>query len=222
MTAHPAADPTWRGAVRQAARWVLGSWPRRITFAVILIAPTAVVASEGMATVELPPPPQVQPGQTFDLGPADVQVQSFFVSDQVLTHSLPDDAQAWVGVIVDLHLQTAEGWNLPNDVVAAPGLAAGSSEPGANTAGFDQALITSDDSLLVRLEPSVPQQVVLLFPVADAGTVADTVELDLHSLYQMRSFLEGSMRWWTGEVAAEVAVPRDDQVPPALIEEDRG
>ena len=206
------APPTLWAAVRSAGRALVRTWPRRIVLGVLVLVPALVAALGGFRTVELPPPPQIPLEESFDLGPAVVQAESFFVSDQVLVSFLPDGAQAWVGVIVEMELGIDDQWVVPRDVFTLVGIA---------DEGYEHAVITSDDSLLSALKPAVPEQVAVLFPVSDADAVGDTVQLGLTSLYEMRSFFEGTMRWWTEEEAsAYVEVPRNDEVPPALVDED--
>ena len=212
MTRELDAPPTWWSAVRRTGRALVRTWPRRIVLGVVVLVPALVAALGGFRTVELPPPPQIAAGETFDLGPAVVRAESFFVSDQVLTSFLPDDAQAWVGVIVDLELSIDDEWFLPGEVFTVTGVA---------EEGFEHAVITSDDSLLSALKPGVPQQAAILFPVTDADAVGDTLQFGLTSLYEMRSFFERTMRWWTEEeVSAYVELPREDEVPPALVDEE--
>ena len=84
-----------------------------------------------------------------------------------------------------------------------------------DTAGTD----TSDDSILTRLGPDLPQLVALLYPVADLGAVGGELQVDLRTLTEERSFFEGTMRWYPGEVGATVQVSRTEQIPPAMIDE---
>ncbi|WP_147915801.1 hypothetical protein [Ruania zhangjianzhongii] len=212
MTNQLDVPPTLWAAVRSAGRGLVRTWPRRIVLGVLVLVPALVAALGGFRTVELPPPPQLAAGESFDLGPAVVRAESFFVSDRVLTSFLPDEAQAWVGVIVDLDLGVDDEWRVPDEVFTIEGVADG---------GYEHAVLTSDDSLLDTLKPGVPQQVAVLFPVSDPDSVGDTVQFGLTALYEMRSFFEGTMRWWVEEeVSAYVDVPRDDEVPPALVEEE--
>ena len=212
MTSELPAPPTLWALVRSGARGAVRTWPRRVVLGVLVLVPTLVAALGGFRTVELPPPPHIEAGETFELGPAAVRAESFFVSDQVLDSFLPDGAQAWVGVIVDLEVNIDDEWRVPGEVFTIEGIA---------DEGFEHAVITSDDSLLNTLKPGVPERVAVLFPVSDPEAVGDTVQVGLTSLYQMRSFFERTMRWWTEEeVSAYVEVPRDDELPPALVDED--
>lgn len=212
MTRQLDAPPTLWAGLRSIGRALVRTWPRRIVLGVLVLVPALVAALGGFRTVELPPPPQIAVGESFDLGPAVARADSFFVSDQVLTSFLPDDAQAWVGVIVELELAVDDEWFIPGEVFTLAGVA---------DEGFEHAVLISDDSLLSALKPGVPHQAALLFPVADPESVGDTVQLGLTSLYEMRSFLEGTMRWWAEEEpSAYVEVPRDDDVPPALVDDE--
>lgn len=197
--------------VRGVLRAIVRTWPRRVVLAVVVLVPVLVAALGGLRTVDLPPPPQVAVGEPFDLGPAQVQVEAFFVSEQVFTSMLPDGARGWVGVLVELTAHTQDEWSLPDDVFALPGL--------TGTGQLGHAVITQDDSLLVALGPDVPQRVALLFPVPEVTAVPEDLELTMRSLYEQRSFFDQTMRWYTDEVAATVRVPRTDEIPPALIDE---
>lgn len=212
MTSAQQGPPTLWAVLRSGLRALVRTWPRRVVLGAVVLVPVLVAALGGFRTVELPPPPQIAAGEAFDLGPAVVTADSFFVSDQVLTTMLPDGAVGWVGVVVDLRVHIKDEWRLPNDVFALPALEAG--------AEVGYAVITQDDSLLVQLEPDLPQRVALLYPVTDTSAVGEELELHVRTLYEQRSFFEGTMRWYTDEVAARVQVPRSDDVPPALIDED--
>ena len=209
MTSSPA--PALASGVRAAAWALVRTWPRRVALSVLVLVPALVAGLGGFRTVELPPPPQVPAGEPFDLGPAAVRVESFFVSDQVLTGMLPEDAQGWVGVLVELTVHADDEWSLPDDVIAVPTL------PGGERVGY--GVITQDDSILTRLGPDLPQLVALLYPVADLGAVGGELQVDLRTLTEERSFFEGTMRWYPGEVGATVQVSRTEQIPPAMIDE---
>lgn len=212
MTSEVSAPPGLWAMVRSALRSLVRTWPRRIAIALIALVLVLVTALGGFRTVELPPPPQLAAGEAFDVGPAEMHASSFFVSDRVLPHMLPDGAQGWIGVLVDLTVHAADEWNPPAEVFSVPELADG--------AEANYAAITQDGSLLVQLEPDVPQQVAMLYPVPDTTAVGDEVELAVRTLYQQRSFFEGTVRWYTDDVGATVRLPRNDDVPPALIDED--
>lgn len=185
---------------------------RRVLVGVGVLVPVLVIALGGFRTVELPPHPHLDPGESFELGPAAVRVDSYFVSDRVMTGMLPDGAQGWVGVLVDVTVHIEDEWNPPNEVFAVPALEAGEA--------VEYFVIAQDDSLLVHLEPDVPQRLALLYPVSDTSAVPEQLDLHLRTLYHQRSLFEGTMRWYPDEVAASVALPRTDEVPPALVEED--
>src|SRR5699024_3862217 len=102
-------------------------------------------------------------------------------------------------------------WSLPKEVISIPAL------PDGEQVGY--AVITQDDSVLTRLEPDLPQRVALLYPVADLAAVDEELQVDLRTLTEERSFFEGMLRWYSGEVGASVHVSRTEQIPPAIVDE---
>lgn len=192
-----------------------GTWPRRLAIAALALLPVVVAMVGGFATVPLAPPRQVPPGELVQLGPYDARVESFFVSDRVRVSSLPEGADAWLGVVVELTVTgTAEEYYLPTTIQLPP------SQQVLGSGAPDTEILVRDGSMLFRLLPGLPERVALLYAVPDGEAVGDELTLALHSMYSDESFLFEEPSWYEDEAVGTVTVPRDDFLPAVLIDEE--
>ncbi|CAM3415049.1 hypothetical protein OCAE111667_08685 [Occultella aeris] len=195
------------------ARWVVRTWPRRIAIAMVAVLILVIAAVGGFARVAPEPARQLAVGEAVDVGPYTVTVESFFVSDQVDIYGIPDEADAWVGVVMVLETSELEG--IPTDYQNFRLSGADLVEE-----RFQQVVLLADDSRANFLTADLPVHVAMLWPVRDSGAIGDEVELTLTETYEDISFLFQTPTWFAGDRIGVIAVPRDDEVPPAILDEE--
>jgi len=228
----PAVTTTAPRAAR-AAPWVRGAvrtWPRRIALAVVLGVVVGTTAAGGFAR-HVPAdagPDRVAAGEPVATGPFDLTVRSWSVTDAVQVSALEDaGADAWLVVVVGALDTDRESRRLDRTAVTLPdelpdGLAlAGDAEP----ARPDPTLLVRDASLYPVLQPGLPEDVALLWPVTVAGGgaagAAGTPDVPLTvtvPAFRYRDMTVGGGRRWaeTGAVVLVDAPPGD--VPPGIVD----
>lgn len=207
--------PSSPAIVQRVWVWVRGARRRQVMTGLlvgVLLAPLAVAAAGGFATADEVQAERFAAGQSLDLGQVEVQVQSTFVSDAVETHALPEEAAAWLGLVVQVVNRGDEEVILSRHLFRVPGLEPLQEEPRTT-------VVVSDGSFLVTLAPDVPQEVALLWPLADAPDV-ETVQVELYPVLAQESMLDpGSILWLADPLLGVVEVPATD-VPPTLLDEE--
>ncbi len=225
---------TERGAGRASAtsfpwaRAVVGTWPRRIALAVVLGAVVGTTAAGGLArhVAADAGPARAAAGEPVATGPFDLTVRSWTVTDTVQVSALESaDADAWLVVVVGALDTDRESRRLDRTAVTLPdelpwGLAlAGDAEPDRP----DPTLLARDGSSYPALQPGLPEDVALLWPV----TVPETGDVSAGSgealtvtlpTFRYRDMTVGGGRRWaeTGELVL-VDVPPGD-VPPGIVD----
>ncbi|TDE91629.1 hypothetical protein EXU48_15925 [Occultella glacieicola] len=195
------------------ARWFVRTWPRRIAIAMVVVLLLVIAAVGGFARVPPEPVRQVAAGEVVDLGPYTVSVESFFVSDQVDVYGLPEEADAWIGVVMELENTQLDGLFVDYQNFTLDG--AQLVEARSTT-----VLLLADDSRASFLSPNLPVRVAMLWSVVDPDTIGDEVRLSLIETYEDTSFLFEETSWYVGDRIGVVEVPRDDDIPPAIVDEE--
>ena len=211
-------------------RRTLGTpWGRAglVSVVVLLLAAAVVAAAGGFRTVEASELPDRAAGEPVDLGPVTVTVLDAVVTDEVRTSRLEnvDGATAWLVVRARVEVTGDETRDsLPTTVVPPPGVAL-SSDPGAPAdrgdppAQPDQQLLLRDGTSLPQGHPGLPEEVAYLWAVADPSDVPDPLELTLLGSTPYYSPIYRRDTWTSPEPVGRVAVPRTEQVPEILVEE---
>ncbi|ACQ78722.1 hypothetical protein Bcav_0459 [Beutenbergia cavernae DSM 12333] len=211
-----------RGAARaasarysQSARSVLRPLPARVVLITAIAGIAAVGATGGFAPVELVDVPEVEPGTVMELGPYTARVESFFVTDQVATSALEsqEGAEAWLGVRA--HIENT--WTEPrvvSDSSFTPLLDGEEVAPD----GRPTDMLVRDGSTYVTLQPNLPEDVLMLWPIPDADAIGDEVTVRMDSLVYVDSELLGAWDWLRPQPVALVTLERDDDLPPQVID----
>lgn len=200
------AVPWWR---RWApwARWALG-------VAVILAVVAGVIGLRGgWDRVEPRGLPEVAPGELVDLRPHAVRVIEWTVTDEVelVALELETEADAWIAIHVEMTTKVDLSTGIQTPTVQLVGV--------PTTRNWPATLRLDNTGGLYRLDPDLPVDVVLLFPVKQAD-VPDELTVALSTLTYMRSTLSEEMVWLLEEPVAQVTVPRNDSFVEPLIEEE--
>src|SRR5690606_12828068 len=211
-------------------RAVVGTWPRRVALGVVVGVVAGTVAAGGLArhVAADAGPARAVAGEAVATGPFDVTVRSWTVTDAVRADDLEGaGADAWLVVVVGADNADRESRRLDRTAVTLPdalpgGLAlAGDAEPDRP----DPTLLVRDASAYPLLQPGLPEDVALLWPV----TLPDAEGADLDGgpdepltvtvpEFRYRDMTVGGGRRWaeTGDVVL-VDVPPGD-VPPGIVD----
>jgi len=209
-------------------RAVVGTWPRRIALAVVLglVAGTAAAGGFAQHVAAEAGPAHVAAGEPVPTGPFDLTVRSWSVTDTVQVSALEDSgADAWLVVVVGALDTDRESRRLDRTAVTLPdelpgGLTlAGDAEPDRP----DPTLLVRDASVYPVLQPGLPEDVALLWPVTvpDGGETSAAPDEPLTvtlPTFRYRDMTVGGGRRWaeTGTVVL-VDVPPGD-VPPEIVD----
>jgi hypothetical protein len=220
-------------------RAVAGTWPRRIALAVVLglVAGTAAAGGFAQHVAAEAGPAHAAAGEPVPTGPFDLTVRSWSVTDTVQVSALEDSgADAWLVVVVGALDTDREPRRLDRTAVTLPdelpgGLAlAGDAEADRP----DPTLLVRDASVYPVLQPGLPEDVALLWPMtvpegwaeAGDGGAADAAVLRTPDepltvtlpTFRYRDMTVGGGRRWaeTGTVVL-VDVPPGD-VPPSIVD----
>src|SRR5699024_9145788 len=164
--------------------------------------------------------PQIAPGATIEIGPFDLAVQEYFVSDEVLSSDLPDQAEAWLGVVFTATGTHDESTQFHRQALTFPeGLGLIDEDTAANPTHRNTVRI-DNGARIHRFEPGLTVQAVTLLPVQDAAAVPEQITLQVTDLESAWSFLLESESWYEREHVGQVTLPRTDVVPAQLREEE--
>lgn len=213
------------------ARALVGTWPRRAALAAVLGVVVGTTAAGGLAkhVAADAGPVRAAADEPVPTGPFDLAVRSWSVTDDVQVSALEDaGADAWLLVVVGALDTDRESRRLDDTAVTLPaelpaGLAlVGEAEPDRP----ETTLLVRDASLYPVLQPGLPEDVALLWPVTveDAGAVSDdpatpdeplTVTLPTFRYRDMT--IGGGRRWAESGVVVLVDVPPGD-VPADVVD----
>ncbi|NDO90460.1 hypothetical protein [Cellulosimicrobium composti] len=210
-------------------RAVVGTWPRRVALGVVVGVVASTVAAGGLArhVAADAGPARAVAGEAVATGPFDVTVRSWTVTDAVRADDLEGaGADAWLVVVVGADNADRESRRLDRTAVTLPdalpgGLAlAGDAEPDRP----DPTLLVRDASAYPLLQPGLPEDVALLWPVTldaeDAlldGGPDEPLTVTLPEFRYRDMTVGGGRRWAeTGDVVL-VDVPPGD-VPPGIVD----
>lgn len=212
--------PLAPGVLRaRAVELVRTPWGRAGVAAVaVLAASTATLGlAGGLRTVEVEET-RFAAGEVVDVGPVRVRVLDHLVTDEILVGDLAEaGAGAWLGVRLEVAaddgrtVRTLPGLVEPPDDVLLP-----LSEEDEYT--YPREVLVSDGSEFPQIQPGLPEQVLLLWPVADAADVPEDLDVTLLASEQYYSLNYRAMVWATAEPFARVTVPGAGRVPPAVLE----
>ena len=226
----PAVTSTAPRAARSAPllRAVVGTWPRRIALGVVLGLVVGTTAAGGFAqhVAADAGPTRAAAGEPVPTGPFDLTVRSWSVTDTVQVSSLEDSgADAWLVVVVGALDTDREPRRLDRTAVTLPdelpgGLAlAGDAEPDRP----DPTLLVRDASAYPVVQPGLPEDVALLWPVTvpEGGATSAAPDEPLTvtlPTFRYRDMTVGGGRRWaeTGAVVLVDAPPGD--VPPEIVD----
>lgn len=186
---------------------------------VLLVVVLVVGAAGGFRTVEARELPEHVAGEPVDLGPVSVTVLEHLVTDQVQTSRLEqvDGATAWLVVRARVEVtddQTLD--SLPTTLVPPPGVALSEEDGRAEP---DRQLLLRDGTSLPQGHPGLPEEMAYLWAVADPADVPDPLELTLLGSTSYYSPIYQRESWAMPEPVGRVVVPRTDDVPEVLVEE---
>ncbi|PWD51587.1 hypothetical protein C8046_13980 [Serinibacter arcticus] len=184
------------------SRWTWG------TAATLAVGVAAIGIGGGWGASPPAELPELAAGATAELGPYDVDVRGWTVSDELLPDDLSySDAAAWI--VIDLGITAnppaTVGWFA--DSLAVEGV-----EPTGRVLLVDPA----DGDLIAQVHPGVPTDALLLVPVdAEAAAAAD--ELDrlpvvLSAHVFTAHVISGEEWWWRARPTVTLEVSRDDDV----------
>ena len=184
------------------SRWTWGA------VATVAVGLGAVGLAGGWGAVPPAALPVLPEGTTAQLGPYDVDVRGWTLSDELLPDDLGyADATAWI--VLDLAVA-------PNPPASTGWFADSLAVEGVGTT--DRALLVdpADGDLIAQVHPGVPIDALLLVPV-DAEVAAAVDELDRLPVVLSAHTFRGHMitdeqGWWAARPAATIEVPRDDDV----------
>lgn len=200
--------------------FLLATWPRRVVAGLVLLIPIVVAAAGGFGKIE-PRTHELAAGETVDLGPMAMRPTAFFVSDEVARSSLEltDGAEAWVGVVVQVENTTSTSISLtfpgPASDAITPQLPEGQLLGLLSTPPY--AYRVADASVGRAALPSVPTEVALLWPVADAGAIGDVLTATMTESTWTYGVMSGEERWMSLGDVWTVELPRTP-LPPSLFE----
>lgn len=201
----PRVEPTpgWR-------RWI----PWAVGAAVILAVVAAVIGVRGgWDEVEPRGLPKVAPGELVEMKPHAVRVIEWAVSDEIEVGSLEyeEDADAWLAIHVEMTTSVDTSTRIQSASIQPIGVRLARTSP--------TSVRLDAGGNLYRLEPDLPIDVVLLYPVKSED-VPDELTVQLATLNYVRSNLSEEMVWLEEQPLAQVSVPRNDAFVEPLIEED--
>lgn len=202
--------------LRHAIAWLLATWRRRVLIGLGVLVPLALGLAGGYGPAPVRDLPRIAPGQSVEIGPFDLALQEYFVSDEVHTRYLPEEADAWLGVVftaTGTHDQSAA---LHRQALTFPdGLGLIDEDTAANPTHRDMLRI-GDGTLLHNFEPGLTVQAVSLLPVQDASAVPEEITLQVTDLESAWSFLLESESWYERERVGQVTLSRTEVVPAQL------
>lgn len=200
--------------------FALATWPRRIVIGTLLLIPVIIAAFGGFGGTEVESH-EVEPGVPVDVGAMVVTPTAFFVSDEVERSMLEIvDAEAWLGVIVEVDNLTTETLSLTfsrgvADAVS-PALDAGLTTA-VSWSYPDTVLRVADASNGDRALPGVTSQVALMWPISDADAVGDRLDLTMTESELTFSLMSQEEVWMSLGDVWTTSLPRED-LPSTLFE----
>jgi len=200
------------------------SWGRAglATVVVVLLAAVVIGLSGGFRAVEARELPDHAAGEPVDVGPVTVTVLDHVVTDEVRTSRLEnlDRATAWLVVRARVEVTGDETRDsLPTTVVPPPGVALAGDRDEPDRPVQPEQVLLRDGSALPQGHPGLPEEVAYLWPVADPADVPDPLELTVLGSTSYFSPIFQRDTWTSPEPVGQVVVPRTDQVPAVLVEE---
>ncbi len=200
---------------------LLATWPRRLLVGGLLLVPVILAALGGFGEAEARSY-DATPGEDIDLGPMTIRPQAYFVSDETSRSDLEliDGATAWLGVIVEVENTTDSPISLtfpgPASDALVPQLAEGALLSATDVVPSD-AYRVADGTMGSNALPSVRTEVALLWPIADAESVPETLTATMTESMWTFGPMSNENRWMSLGDVWTVELPRT-QLPPPLFE----
>lgn len=203
--------------VRHAITAAVATWPRRVLLGVVIVVPLLLGLAGGYAPAPQRDLPPIQPDQTVQIGPFDLALHEFFVSDEVNVRALPEEADAWLGVVFTATGTHTAAVPFHQYALTFPEELGLINEVSQVNPPHREMLRLDDGTGYYRIEPGLQARVVSLFPITDAHDIADTLTLAVTDLESSWSFLLETESWYERERVGHVTLPRT-RVPEHLVE----
>ena len=200
--------------------FALATWPRRIVVGTLLLIPVIVAVFGGFGGAQVESH-EVPPGQQVDVGAMVVTPTAFFVSDEVERSFLEiADAEAWLGVIVEVDNLTTETLSLTFSRGASDAVSPALDEALTTAVGWsypDSVLRVADATPGDRALPGVRTQVALMWPLTDADAVGETLDITMTESELTYSLMSKEDVWMSLGDVWTTTLPRED-LPSTLFE----
>lgn len=200
-TRRRSAPPAVRAVGRSVWTWiVVGS---------LAVAAVVIGATGGWARVSPDGLARIPAGSQIALGPYDVAVHGWTISDTFLADELGyvEGADSWVVISLDITASPPRSSGLVNDSIRVQGL-----EP----LDFAKLYNRDDGSSVYYLHPGVKVPVFMVLPVSEAQVGAlgplTTLPLILSTHRWSQHALSDEWGWWRSQVRASLQLPRDDTI----------
>lgn len=208
-------------SVRQLIGWLVATWPRRVLIGMLVVVPLVVGLVGGFAPAPVRDLPDLPAGEPIAVGPYDLALETYFVSDQVHTRYLPEGAEAWLGLVLTARGTHTEAVSMNRQVTTFPeGLGIITLDEDVAHPNHSEVVRIDDGRLAARFAPGLDVQVVSLIAVSDAEAIPDEITVQITDLEPAWSFLLESETWYERERIGQVHLNRTGTVPPALVEEE--
>lgn len=194
-------------------RAAVTSWWTWGAVAALLAGVVGVGAAGGWREAPQESLPQVPADARVALGPYDLVVNGWTVSDDLLADDLEyADAAAWVVISLEVTANPPSSVTWQDDSLEVSGL---------TLTGYPEMVRPADGSRVVALHPGVTSAALLLLPVSadDVERLADTEELTavLAEHTYRGHVLSQEEGWWGAQPRVTLPIERDDAV--ATLEE---
>lgn len=189
-------------------RTVLRSRWTWISVGAVVAVLVGVAAAGGWGQVEEQGLPEVPADTEMALGPYDLTVTGWTVSDELLADDLEySDADAWVVVSLDVTAGPPSSVRWMSDSLEVSGL---------ELTGYPEVVRASDGSRIFTFHPGVQTPALLLLPVAtdqvEALADQDSLPVVLSTHTYRGHVLSEEEGWWGAQPRATLQVERDNAV----------
>lgn len=183
---------------------------------VVAAATVALALTGGLRPVDVDV--HVTAGETVDVGPVRITPAGHLVTDDVYASGLESaGASAWLAVQVRVEATGDRTLIAVPEVLGVPEeLLVEMEEYDAST--YPVPVLLRDGKTRPQVHPGLPEEMLLLWPVAHPGDVPDDLELTLLGSRQYFSPSQAEWTWATPEPVGTVTLPRLDGLPPGVAE----
>lgn len=200
--------------------FALATWPRRIVVGTLLLIPVIIAAFGGFGGAQAESH-AVPPGRPVDVGAMVVTPTAFFVSDEVERDMLEiHDADAWLGVVVEVDNLTTETLSLTTSRGVADAVSPALDESLTTAVSWsypDTVLRVADATIGDHSLPGVTSEVALMWPITDADAVGDTLDVTMTESELTFSLMSQEDVWMSLGDVWTTTLTRED-LPSSLFE----